>query len=608
MRDLLKNAFFALVAFSVQAHANSTTSHAVTIHDTPKYGPDFKHFDYVNPNAPKGGEMRRAAIGTSFDNLNPYILKGIPAAGILATFSTLTAGSEDEPNTAYGLVAETIEIADDGTWVQFHLRPEARFHDNTQITADDVVFSFDTIKDKGHPFYRAYYADVVKAESIDTDTVKFSFKDGSNHELPAIVGQLAVLSKAYWADKDFSKTTLEAPLGSGPYRVAKVDAGRSITYERVKDYWAANLPTQIGQNNFDRIHYDYYRDQTVALEAFKAGNYDFRSENNSKLWATGYDSPALKAGWIKQELIPHSNPAGMQGFIFNTRRSFFKDPLVREALAYAFDFEWTNKTLFYGQYARSTSFFSNSELASSDLPSPQELELLEPFRDQLPDAVFSKQYQPPSTDGSGNMRKNLRTAVGLLKKAGWAVKDNKLTNLKTGEALEFEMLLQQPAFERIVLPFKNNLRRLGIEMKVRTVDRAQYKSRRDAFDFDMTVGGFGITHSPGNEQRDFWHSENAELAGSRNSAGAAHPVIDALIEKIVTAPDRESLIVRTKAFDRVLLWQHFVIPNWHTDKYRLAFWDFFGRPEVTPKYGPGVSSWWVDPGRRDEIIKARQDG
>ena len=598
-----------LIGFSVigtNSYSESIISHAVTIHDTPKYDKNFKHFDYVDPNAPKGGEIKLAAIGNSFDNLNPYTLKGISAAGINNTFDTLTINSSDEPNTSYGLVAQWIEIAEDGTWVKFHLRTNAYFHDGSRITPEDVVFTFNIIKAKGHPFFRAYYADVTKAEVIDADSVKFSFQNGLNHELPAIVGQLPIMSKAYWKNKAFDKTTLNPPLGSGPYRVINVDAGRSITYERVDNYWAKDLPAQIGKYNFARIHYEYYRDQTVALEAFKAGNYDFRLENNSKLWATGYQSPALQANWIKKELIPHSNPGGMQAFVFNTRRSLFKDPQVRKALAYAFDFEWTNKALFYGQYTRSTSYFSNSELASSGVPSFSELEILEAFRGRIPDEVFTTPYTPPTTDGSGNIRKNLRTSLDLLKEAGWIIKNNRLTNKETGEIFEFQMLLLQPAFERIVLPLKNNLRRLGIGMKIRTVDQAQYKKRRDDFDFDMTVDNFGITHSPGNEQRDFWHSSNTNVPGSRNHTGVNDPVIDEFIELIVTAPNRDALITRTKAFDRVLLWNHFVIPNWHINKFRASYWDFFNRPKTTPKYDLGLMTWWVDTKRRSAILAARK--
>ena len=606
LRRLLGVVFIGVFVIGTNAYSKSTISHAVTIHGTPKYNRDFKHFDYVNPNAPKDGEIKLAAIGNSFDNLNPYTLKGISAAGVNNTFDTLTISSSDEPNTSYGLVAQSIEIAEDGMWVKFHLRPNAYFHDGSRITPEDVVFTFNIIKTKGHPFFRAYYAEVIKAEAIDTDSVKFSFQNGLNHELPAIVGQLPIMSKAYWEDKAFDKTTLDPPLGSGPYRVIKVDAGRSITYERVDNYWANDLPVQIGKYNFTRIHYEYYRDQTVALEAFKAGNYDFRQENNSKLWATGYQSSALESGWVKKELIPHSNPGGMQAFVFNTRRSFFKDPRVRKALAYAFDFEWTNKSLFYGQYTRSTSYFSNSELASSGMPSSAELEILEPFRGKIPDEVFTTSYVPPTTDGSGNIRKNLRAGLKLLKEAGWIIKNSKLANKETGEGFEFEMLLLQPAFERIVLPIKNNLRRLGIEMRVRTVDQAQYKKRRDDFDFDMTVDNFGITHSPGNEQRDFWHSTNANVPGSRNYTGVNDPAIDEFIELIVTAPDRDTLITRTKAFDRILLWNHFVIPNWHINKFRVSYWDFFNRPKITPKYDLGLMTWWVDKKRRSAILASRK--
>ena len=606
LRRLLELILIGFAAIGTNAYGESTISHAVTIHDTPKYDRNFKKFDYVNPNAPKGGGIKLAAIGNSFDNLNPYTLKGISAAGINSTFDTLTVSSNDEPNTSYGLVAQWIEIAEDGTWVKFHLRPNAYFHDGSRITSEDVVFTFNIIKSKGHPFYRAYYAEVIKAEALDIGSVKFSFQNGLNHELPAIIGQLPIQSKAYWQDKAFDKTTLIPLLGSGPYRVINVDAGRSITYERVDDYWAKDLPVQIGKYNFARIHYNYYRDQTVALEAFKAGNYDFRLENNSKLWATGYQGPALQSGWIKKELIPHRNPGGMQAFVFNTRRSLFKDPRVRKALAYAFDFEWTNKALFYGQYTRSTSYFSNSELASSNVPNPDELEILEAFRGKIPDEAFIASYVPPITDGSGNIRKNLRTGLNILKEAGWIINNGKLQNKETGEVFEFEMLLLQPAFERIVLPLKNNLRRLGIKMKIRTVDQAQYKKRRDDFDFDMTVDNFGITHSPGNEQRDFWHSSNANVPGSRNHTGVKDPAIDEFVELIVTAPNRDALITRTKAFDRVLLWNHFVIPNWHINKFRVAYWDFFNRPKITPKYNLGLMTWWVNTKRRSAILADRK--
>ena len=572
--------------------ADSVVSHAVALHGQPKYSPGFKHLDYVAPDAPKGGEVRLAQIGT-FDSLNPFILKGVAAAGIGGIFDTLTYNSDDEAFSEYGLIAETIEIPWDSSWVAFTLRPEARFHDGSPVTVEDVIFSFEILQSKGHPFYRSYYANVVSAEKVAERKVKFSFGAGENRELPLIVGQMPVLSKAYWSAREFEKTTLEPPLGSGPYRIIAVDPGRSITYQRVPDYWGARLPVNAGRNNFDTLRHDYYRDATVALEAFKAGEYDFRAENVAKQWATGYDSPALAQGRIKKEEIAHEQPQGMQGFVFNTRRPFFKDPRVRQALGLAFDFEWTNKNLFFGAYTRTESYFSNSELASRGLPGAEELKILEPFRGRIPEEVFTTAYQPPSTDGTGGIRNNLRQALRLLKEAGWEVRAQKLVNRATGTAMEFELLLISPAFERVALPFKRNLARLGIDMTVRTVDTAQYEKRLEDFDFDMVVARRGQSLSPGNEQRDFWTSEKAGVAGSRNLAGVKDPVVDKLVDLLIRAPDRQSLIHRTRALDRVLLWGHYVIPHWHITKFRVAYWDKFGRPRVTPKYALGFDTWWI---------------
>ena len=590
--------------------------HAIAMHGTPKYGPDFKHFDYVNPEAPKGGEVRYAAIGT-FDNLNPFILKGHPVASAGALFEALTTRAQDEAFTRYGLLAESIEMPDDRSWVAFTLRKEARWHDGRPVTPEDVIFSLDVLKNKGHPRYRFYYANVAKAEKVGPRKVRFTFSGpedtpgprtaaagsgceftlGSsiNRELPLIVGEMAILPRHYWQGKDFTKTTLDPGiLGSGPYRIKSFEPGRTIVYERDRNYWGADLPVNRGSNNFDIIRYDYYRDSTVALEAFKAGAYDFRMENTSKSWATAYDSPAVKAGLIKKEEIRHELGTGMQAFVFNTRQPIFRDRRVRQALAYAFDFEWTNKNLFYGQYARTASYFSNTELASRGKPGPEELKILECFRGRIPDEVFSRQYKVPASDGSGNIRRNLRAALRLLGQAGWGIKEGKLVDEKTGQRLSFEILLNQPIWERIALPFKRNLAKLGVEAKIRTVDTAQYQKRTEKFDFDMIVGGWGQSLSPGNEQRDFWSSEAADREGGRNTVGIKDPVIDTLIDLLIAAPDRESLIARTRALDRVLLWGHYVIPHWHIRAFRVAAWDKFGRPEVTPKYGLGLGTWWVD--------------
>jgi microcin C transport system substrate-binding protein len=578
-------------------------SHGLSIYGDLKYPPGFKHFDYVNPDAPKGGAVKLSAVGT-FDNLNPYILKGVAAAGVNLTFQTLLANADDEASSAYGLVAESVEMPPDRSWVTFNLRPEARFSDGTPITADDVVFSFDIIKTKGHPFFRAYYASVASVEKLGERKVKFTFGPGHNRELPFIIGNgLPILSKKFFADKQFDKTTLQPILGSGPYVVDSLVPGRSITLRRVKDYWAANLPTERGQYNFDTITYDYYRDSTVDLEAFKAGEYDFRSENTAKVWATGYDFPALRAGLVKKEEIPNEQPTGMQAFVFNTRRPMFQDPMVRKALGYAFDFEWTNKHLFYGAYTRTTSYFSNSELAAHGLPGPGELEILDKYRGKIPDEVFTQEYEPPSTDQPGGIRANLIKAQELLKQAGWVVRDNKLVNAKTGEPFEFEILLVNPAFERISAPFADNLRRLGITARLRTVDTSQYQNRQDQFDFDMIVDGFGESLSPGNEQRDFWTSKAAETPGSRNTIGIHDPVVDELVETLISSSSRQALIDYSRALDRVLLWHYYVIPHWHTRVYRVAYWDKFRHPEVTPKYSLGFTTWWVDP-EKDEKVAA----
>jgi len=563
-----------------------------TMYGETKYRPGFTHFDYANPDAPKGGEVHEAAFGT-FDSLNAFILKGNPAG---VPTDRLTVGSTDEPESQYGLIAETIEVPKDRSWVAYTIRPEARFNDGSPITADDVVWTFDTLKSKGHPRYRIYYQSVVKAEKIAERKVKFTFAPGENRELPLIVGELPVLSKKYYETHEFDKTTLEAPLVSGPYVVTAVDPGRSVTLERNKNYWAKDLPVNKGRFNFDRIRIDYYLDENVELEAFKAGKYDFRSENNSKLWATGYDTPAVRDGRIKKVEIPNEQSQGMQGFVYNIRRDLFKDPRVRAALGYAFDFEWSNKTLFYGQYTRTESYFSNSELASHGLPSPEELKILDPLKEEIPPEVFTQEYRAPKTDGSGNNRANLAIGLKLLQDAGWSVKGGKLFNAK-GEPFSFGILLVEPAFERITQPFIENLKRLGVDAHIRTVDTSQYKYRLDHFDFDMTVASFPESLSPGNEQRQFWGSEFADEPGSDNLIGIKEKAVDKLVELVIAAPDREGLVTRVHALDRVLLWNYFLIPHYHIRYYRVAYWDKFGRPAITPKYDIGFDAWWVDPAK-----------
>jgi len=568
--------------------------HGLAMHGGTKYGPDFKHFDYVNPNAPKGGEVKLGSTG-SFDNLNGFIIKGEAADGLGGLYDTLMTSSADEAFTEYGLLAESIEVPKDRTWVQFVLRKEARWHDGKPVTADDVIWTFNTLIEKGTPGYRYYYADVVEVKKIDERTVRFVFKNGENRELPLIMGQLVVLPKHYWQGKDFSKTTLEPPLGSGPYRIESLEAGRDISYRRVDDYWGRDLPVNVGRDNFDVIRYDYYRDATVQVEAFKAGAFDYRAENISKVWATSYDIPAVKKGLIKKIEVKHNRTAGIQGFVYNTRRDIFKQPKLRQALAYAFDFAWSNRNLFYGQYTRTRSYFDNSELAATGLPGKDELEILEPYRGRIPDEVFTTEYHPPATKGDGRIRSNLRIGDKLLKEAGWVIKDNQRVNEETGQVLEFEILLVSPAFERITLPFAKNLERLGIKASVRTVDSAQYLRRLETFDYDMLTFIWGQSLSPGNEQLGYWGSSAASQNGSRNFAGISDPVVDELIAGLISAPDRKSLITRTRALDRVLQWGHYLIPHWHLDYDRLIFWNKFERPKVTPTSGAQFNTWWVNP-------------
>ena len=596
-------AFCLLLAAS---GAQAAPSEGMSLFGDLKYGPGFTHFDYANPQAPKGGVIRYSATGT-FDTLNPFVVNGVPADGISLIFDTLSASSEDEPASEYGLVAKTIDLAPDKLSVLYSLRKEARFHDGTPMTPADVIWTFETLQKKGLPAYREYYGDVTKVVQEGDRGIRFYFKSAKNRELPQILGQMPVLSKAYWSGRDFEKTTLTPPLGSGPYTIQSVDPGRSITYSRVKDYWGVDLPVNKGRYNVDTIRYDYYRDATIALEAFKAGQYDVRLENSSKDWATGYDSPALRAGLIKKEQIPNGLPSGMQGFGYNLRRPIFQDPRVREALAYAFDFEWSNKNLFYGAYQRTRSYFDNSELAATGVPQGQELQILDKFRGQIPDAVFTTQYDPPKYDGSGNIRDGLRRALTLLTQAGWTFKDEKLVNAKTGQPFEFEILLDNPQFERIVLPFVDNLKRMGITARVRTVDTAQYERRMDTFDYDMTVVLFPESLSPGNEQREYWGSQAADEQGSHNVLGIKSKVVDALVQELIQSPDRASLVARTRALDRVLQYGYYVIPNFHLAAFRVAYWDKFRRPAISPKYGVGFDTWWVDPGA-EKSVEAKKGG
>jgi len=578
------------------AESALSPTHGIAMHGDLRYPADFPHFDYVNPEAPKGGTLRMAVVANGFDSFNPFVIRGVAASGVSAyVYDTLMEPSADEPFSEYGLIAETVEVPDDRRYVIFNLREQARFHDGEPITAEDVKFSYEVLTTKGHPFYRNYYADVSKVTVEGSHRIRFDFGATENRELPLILGQMPVFPAHFWAERDFESSGLTVPVGSGPYRIGHYEAGRSVTFERVEDYWAEDLPVRKGRYNFDRIRYEYYNDDTVALESFKAGNFDFRLETSAKNWATAYTGRAFDNGDITREAVVHHRPTGMQGFVFNTRKAVFSDPRVRQALAYAFDFEWTNRNLFYEQYTRTNSYFENSDLASSGLPSGRELEILEPFRDQLNPDVFTQTYQPPSTGGDRSMRDNLRQAVQLLNEAGYVIRDGKLVNETSGRPLAFEMLLFQKSFERVVLPFRQNLERLGIDVTVRLVDSNQYVQRVRNFDFDMITQVLPQSDSPGNEQREYWHSATVDMPGSRNFMGVSSPVIDELIDLVIQAPDRDELVHRVRALDRVLLHGYYVIPHWHLSKDRVAYWNKLQRPSVTPDSGVDLSNWWARP-------------
>ena len=580
-------------------------AHAIAMHGTPRFGPDFTHFDYVNPDAPKGGTVHMGARGT-FDSFNPYIAKGDSAVG--SVNESLLGRGLDEPFTYYGLIAETIEWPEDRSWIAFTLRPEARWHDGQPITVEDVIFSLRMMKEKASPVQKYYFQDVLSAEKVGERKVRFTFGGGINQELPLIVGgDMPILPKHYWESegRDFDKTTLEPPLNSGPYRIADFEPGRYVELERVEDYWGKDLPVNRGQNNFDRIRYDYYRDETVIREAVKAGNIDFFSENSAKEWAVAYNVPALDQGWLIKERLEDNSAGRMQGYYMNTRRTMFQDRRVRRALAYAYDFEWTNEHTYYGTYLHPNSYFFGSELASSGLPGGQELEILEPYRGRVPDEVFNEVYTVPKTDGSGWPRENLARAFDLLAEAGWEVRDMKLVHVETGERFSFEFLYQQQGLERAILPFLHNLRRLGIDARLRLVDSSQYINRIRASDFDMIVYGSAQSLSPGNEQRIWWGSAAASDPGGRNVAGIQDPVVDELIEKVIAAPDRESLVATTRALDRVLLWGHYAVPNLAAPFDRFVYWNMFGRPDKVPMHGTAIATWWVDPEKERALAERR---
>ncbi len=562
----------------------------------PKYPDDYQHFNYVNPDAPKQGHLIMMGLGT-FDSLNPYLLKGISAGGLGSlVFESLLEKSLDEPFSVYGLIADDFYLADDELSVTFHINPQAKFSDGSSITAKDIKYSFDTLMSKAaHPQFRVYYADVKSAIVIDDLTVRFDFKN-KNRELHMIIGEIPIFSKKWSGNLAFDKTGDIKPIASGPYIVEKSDRGKSINYIKNPNYWAQDLPVRIGMFNYERITYKYYKDSTIALEAFKAGEFDFFFENYSKRWARSHNGTRYDSGDIIKTELTHQNNAGMQGFAFNTRRDKFKDVRVRRALSLAYDFEWANDKLFYNQYVRADSYFSNSELAAKGLPEGEELRLLEKFRDQLPDAIFTEQWKPATTIAPASLRSNLIQARNLLAEAGWTIQDGVLKDAK-GQVFKLDILLVQNGFDRIIAPYAHNLKKLGIETSYRKVDSSLYKRRMDTFEFDMVVNSFPSSVSPGNELMNMFHSSSAEIKGSRNMPAITSPVVDALVQEIIQAKDREQVVIASRALDRVLLYGEYIVPNWYINVHRVAYWSKFGIPVSQPLYYDPTTwllkAWWI---------------
>ena len=586
-------------------------SHGMSAFGDLAYPPDFDHFRYVDPNAPKGGMFSQIGPDRqfnqnflTFNSLNSYILKGDAAQGMELTFATLMARSGDEPDAMYGLAAARVRRSGDGLSYAFFVRPEAKFHDGSRLTAHDVAFSLNLLKAKGHPLITQLLRDFTSATANDEVTVVATFAPKRARDVPLFVAGLPIFSRAYYSAKAFDQSTLDVPLGSGAYKVGRFEPGRFIEYERVKDWWGAALPVAHGLNNFDVVRFEYYRDRTVGFEGFTAENYLFREEFTSRTWATRYDFPAVKDGRVKKDVLPDDTPSGAQGWFINTRRAKFADPRLREALCNAFDFEWTNKTIMYGSYDRTVSVFQNSDMMAKGKPSPEELTLLDPFRGRIPDEVFGEPYIPPVSDGSGADRMLLRKASQLLKDAGCNVVDGKRV-LPNGERITIEFLIDEPTFEPHHMPFIKNLGVLGIDASLRIVDPVQYRARRDGFDFDITVDRFGFSATPGDSLRSFFSSQAAALKGSNNLAGIADPAIDALTDAVIAAPTRPALTTACRALDRVIRAGRYWIPHWYKPSHWIAYWDVFGRPASQPRYFRGIpETWWYDPAKAAKIRRA----
>jgi microcin C transport system substrate-binding protein len=626
MRQVVVVAVLCLMGLfmGASAHADDdpvVKSNAIAVLGQPALPPDFPYFPYVNPNAPKGGDVR-VAWGGTFDNFNPFILRGTAPIGLVGAWVILPGGSgsgasvghlweslltssADEGDAAYGHLAQTVEVPRSRLWVAFDINPAAKFSDGTPVTAEDVAWTYNTLLTQGRPAFRVTFADVKEVEVTGERRVVFHFKSNENRELPLLVGGLPILPKHFFDGRDFSRPLTDPPIGSGPYRISGFDLGRDLTYERDPNWWARDLPTGKGTNNFDHVRIDYYRDLTVAMEAFKAGQVDVRSENTAARWATAYDFPAVQNGLVIKHDFRHHLPTGLQGWAMNTRRKVFTDARVRHALGLLYDFEWANKNLFYGDYQRSNSYFENSDLASSGIPQGNELKLLEPFRQELPADLFSKPFTLPVTDGSGNNREQLKQALELMQQAGWRVKDRKLVDAND-QQMSFTILLDDPSYERVALPYIQDIERLGIDVRARTVDPAQYQHLTDDFDFDMLLYIYSESDVPGNELRDYFSCASVKMQGSANAPGICDPAVDALIEKVIGASDRQTLDTAGRALDRVLLWRWYMVPNYTNQNFHVAWWDRFGNPGKPIRDGVNFDIWWVDAAKAAATDAARR--
>jgi microcin C transport system substrate-binding protein len=597
---------------SPEALAQDAERHGMSGFGDLKYPPDFKQFEYVNPNAPRGGLFSQ--IGSTrqfnqnfltFNSLNSYIFRGDAALGMELTFATLMKPAGDEPDAMYGLAARAVRTSNNGLTYRFVIRPEAKFHDGSRLTAHDVAFSLNTLKEKGHPIITQRMRDVTGIEATDDATVIVRFASGRGRDVPLFVAGMPIFSRAYYSKRNFDETTLDVPLGSGPYKVGRFEAGRFIEYDRVQDWWGAGLAVSVGQYNFDTLRYEFYRDRDVAFEGFTGRNYLFREEFTSRIWATRYNFPAIKDGRVKQDVLPDDTPSGAQGWFFNTRREKLKNRMLREALILAFDFEWTNKSIMYGSYDRTHSVFQNSNMMAVGRPGPDELALLEPFRGKVPEEVFGEPFVPPVTDGSGQDRNLLRQASAILQKAGFPIKDGRRV-LPSGERISVEFLIDEPSFQPHHMPYIKNLGTLGIDANLRIVDPVQYRKRVDEFDFDITVQRFSFSTLPGDSLRTYFTSQSAKIPGSQNLAGMSDPVIDALVDKIIAADSRPALVSACKALDRVIRAGRYWVPHWYKASHWIAYWDVFGRPPTKPRFARGIpETWWFD---RDRASKTQRTG